>query len=374
MCAIPGHAPGQPPTLASAGADGTIRIWDPASERAVGQPLITSPEAVGGLAPCPAAIADCVTVHGDGTARTWTAATATARTLTSPPDASAITTLTTAGHPTLLTGDIHGQVRLTDLRTGHQPGPPLRVDNQAVLALCPLPAQPPAAQAAAAGGSGAITIITISPGGQLAPGPVLPGPPGPIRALCLITSPRGRPLLAAAGNDATIRIWDLAAIDPGMPGARPPAAAVTGLLTGHDGWIWSLAAIPAQPGTPPRLASAGADHTIRLWDPLTGRALGQPLTGHSSTVRAITTASSDDGQTILVSGGHDGTIRLWDPATGTPLAVIPLGIPVHALLQQHPDPQSRERTDGGATITAGLRTGILALDLHHDLFQPQARR
>jgi WD40 repeat protein/DNA-binding SARP family transcriptional activator len=395
--------PGQPPALATAGEDRTVRLWDPATGqpagpvfagqtspmcgqdgtvrlrdpatgRAIGQLLTRSPQAVRALARCAAEIADCVTAHGDGTVRTWTAATATQQTLTCPPDVSAIATVTTGNQLSLLAGDVHGRIYISGLRTGDQPGPPLRVDGQAVLDLCPLPSQSRDARVAAAGGSGIVTIITISADGQLSPGPILLGPPSPIRALCLITHPHGRPLLAAAGNDAAIRIWDLSAIGAATPDTRPPATPVTGPLTGHDGWIWSLAAIPAQPGTPPRLASASADHTIRLWDPLTGRALGQPLTGHSGTVRAITTARSDDGQTILVSGGHDGTIRLWDPATGTPLAVIPLGIPVHALLQQHPDPQSRKRTDGGATITAGLRTGILALDLHHDLFQPRGTR
>jgi WD40 repeat protein len=328
---------------------------------------------VDSLAPCAAAVTDCVTVHGDGTVRTWTAATAAFGDVTCPPDVCAIATVNSAGQAGLITGDIYGQTHHSHLATGCQAGPPLLIDNRAVLAICPLPG-PPARSAAdrvaAAGGSGTITIITVLPGGQLEPGPVLTGPHGPIRTLCLASHPDGRTLLAAAGNDATIWIWDLATIDAGPPDASTTVASLRGPLTGHDGWIWALTAIPETPSSPPRLASAGADHTIRLWDPVTGHALGPPLTGHTSQVRALITATSHDGRTILVSGGHDGTIRLWDVTTGTPGAVIPLGIPVHALLQQPADPSSQQRTCGGATITVGLRTGILTLDLHHDLFAP----
>jgi hypothetical protein len=65
---------------------------------------------------------------------------------------------------------------------------------------------------------------------------------------------------------------------------------------------------------------------------------------------------------------HLGTVRLWHPTTGQPIHTIPLGIPIHALLPQPPDQHSRQRTHGGATITVGLRTGILSLDLSQTMF------
>jgi len=55
------------------------------------------------------------------------------------------------------------------------------------------------------------------------------------------------------------------------------------------------------------LASAGSDRTIRLWNLHTG-ALVDTLTGHAGWVWAI--AFSPNSQT-LVSGSWDSTIKLW---------------------------------------------------------------
>jgi WD40 repeat protein len=69
------------------------------------------------------------------------------------------------------------------------------------------------------------------------------------------------------------------------------------------------------------LATAGADHTIRLWDvsnPTHPQALEQPLSGHTD--QADWVGFSPDGHT-LASSSKDGTIRLWDtsdPAHATP--------------------------------------------------------
>jgi WD40 repeat protein len=351
-CALPGQD-GRT-LLATTGDDGTVRVWDPDTGQAIGEPLAASPDTVNGLARCGSSIADCLMVNGDGTVRAWAAATAALRDVPAPPHASALAMTAGTDHDGLLTGDTAGLVHLTDLATGVALRPPSRADAGAVLALCPLPGE----RIAVAGASGTITIVT--PAKSRGAARAFRAHHGPVRDLCLIARPGRPPLLASAGNDATIRIWDTATWAP----HHDP-------LTGHHGWIWSLTALPAAPGSAPRLASAGADGTIRIWDPLAGRQTRQPLRGHTDQVRAVTTATSTDGRALLISGSHDGTVRLWHPGTGAPVYTIPLGIPVHALLQQEPDQRSAERTGGGATITAGLRTGILALDLHSSLF-PQA--
>jgi WD40 repeat protein len=352
VCTLRGEDDGRR-LLATGGADNTVRIWDPATGRPVGGPLSSSPDTVTSLAACATPGHDCIAVTSNGSVKAWTAATAAFSPVPSPRDASAVATAPGGNQTALITGDIAGFVHVTDMATGDALRAPARVGSRAVLAVCPLPGEP--ARIAIAGGDGTIGIVTIGPGQDT--GPVIQAHDGPVRALCLIGRPDGPPLLASAGNDSTIRVWDL---NTGEPCGNP--------LTGHHGWVWSITAIPEQAAPAPTLASAGADGTIRLWHPAISQPAGTPLEGHTDQVRAVICAASADGRVLLISGSHDGTVRLWHPGTGALVYTIPLGIPVHALLPQSPGPRSIERTGGGTTITVGLRTGILALDIHGSLF------
>ncbi|MDQ0993336.1 TIR domain-containing protein [Streptomyces sp. V3I7] len=89
--------------------------------------------------------------------------------------------------------------------------------------------------------------------------------------------------------------------------------AVVHRLTGHTGKLWTAAVHPLRP----LLATAGDDRTVRLWDPRTGRETAV-LSGHTGRVLAV--AFSPDGS-LLASGGEDGTVRLWNVPADAPPAL-----------------------------------------------------
>jgi hypothetical protein len=117
-------------------------------------------------------------------------------------------------------------------------------------------------------------------------------------------SPDGR-ALASAGEDHTIRLWGVRSHKQLGDSLRGHTGSVFGVAFSPDGRV---------------LASAGEDHTIRLWDVRTHKQLGKSLRGHKGPV--ISVDFSPDGRT-LVSAGDDQTIRLWDVRTqkqlGAPL-------------------------------------------------------
>ncbi|HEV7891575.1 MAG TPA: TIR domain-containing protein [Pyrinomonadaceae bacterium] len=80
----------------------------------------------------------------------------------------------------------------------------------------------------------------------------------------------------------------------GLGTFNPPSSPVISALFSPDG--------------KPVLATAGADHAVELWDAVTRRRLAL-LKGHTDEVSAI--VLSPDGKTLASAGG-DHTVRLWD--------------------------------------------------------------
>ena len=123
----------------------------------------------------------------------------------------------------------------------------------------------------------------------------------------------GQMLFASAGLDRTVRIWDLA-------GRR-----LVHKLTGHTDRVFGVAFSPDGK----RVASASVDHTIRIWEVATGEEV-MALRGHTSWVSSV--AFSPDGRR-LASASQDQTVKLWDVAWGgESMLVINDGQVVHSVV------------------------------------------
>jgi WD40 repeat protein len=137
-----------------------------------------------------------------------------------------------------------------------------------------------------AGGGVLLWRTSQSPANWPAP---LPGPAAGVADVAFAADGR---LLAGAGQDGVVRLWDP---------ARPDTPHRT--LRGHTDQVRTVAFHPAGR----LLASGGADRDIRLWT-LPG---GAPLTVLRQPDTVVRVAFSRDGAT-LIAAAQDGTITVWD--------------------------------------------------------------
>jgi WD40 repeat protein len=234
----------------------------------------------------------------------------------------------------LATASLDGTIRLWDPLRRVLVGE-LREHGEWVRNICTIPL-PDGDLLASAGDDGTVRIWVPATGTLLH---TLDDHAGWVTAVTHVPT-GGRDLLASAGYDGTVRLWD------------PLTGAPLAKMTGHDGWVTTLHALRQSPGRV-LIVSAGYDGTVRLWDPETdeevrrfdtpspltdlctldtagGRLLAatgedgiirlwdstdwserEPLTGHSSWIRAVCELPTDNGPVLATAGG-DGTVRLWD--------------------------------------------------------------
>ena len=276
--------------LASAGGDGTVRLWDPATGRPAGTldghdgwvtSVVFSPD--GRL---------LASAGGDGTVRVWDPATGLPAGTLDGHDGWVTSVVFSPDGYLLASAGNDGAVRVWDPATG-RPAATLHGHDGPVSGVV---FSPDGQLLASAGNDGTVRVWDPATG---RPAATLHGHDGPVSGV--VFSPDGQ-LLASAGNDGTVRLWDPAVGQStvnGQPAATQHghAGPVTSVVFSPDGYL---------------LASAGADGTVRVWDPATGRPAAT-LHGHDGPVTSV--VFSPDGY-LLASAGFDGMVRLWDPAAG----------------------------------------------------------
>ncbi|NVB40592.1 hypothetical protein G6O69_22320 [Pseudenhygromyxa sp. WMMC2535] len=270
--------------LASAGEDGTVRLWKVETGEAVGEPLRGHKGAV--LVVCAVGEGKLASAGSDGTVRLWKVETSEAVGEPLRGHEGAVRAVCEVGEGKLAFGDSDGTVRLWNVETGKAVGEPLRGHQGPVRAVCAVGE----GKLASAGDDGTVRLWNVET--SEAVGEPLRGHQGPVWAVCAV----GEGKLAFAGNDGTVRLWK---VEAGEVVGKP--------LRGHQGLVWAVCAVGGG-----KLASAGSDGSVRLWNARTDEAVGEPLRGHQGRVRAV--CAVGEGQ--LASGGLDWMVRLWNVETG----------------------------------------------------------
>lgn len=112
--------------------------------------------------------------------------------------------------------------------------------------------------------------------------------------------------IATAGADGTVRLWDAATGDE------------LAVLRGHTSDVVDVAFLPGGE----RLVSAGYDGSVRVWDVESGEQIAE-LAGETQGLAAV--GVSPDGR-LIASAGENQAVNVWDAETYEPLSYSPLTV------------------------------------------------
>jgi WD40 repeat protein len=287
--------------VAAGSPTGLVRVWDTATGREAFSALTPTQAGVAGLAFAGPDGRILAAATADNTVQGWYTMSGkpafTLRGQTRP----VMSVACSPDGKVLASGSLDGTVRLWDL-TRRDDDLTLRAGNEGVTAAA---FAPDGGRLASAARDRVVKVHDVASGKAVMN---LRSLPGAVNGLAF--GPDGR--LAGAGADGMVRVWEVASGRERL------------CLRGPGGPAHAVAISPGGG----RLASGGADGVARVWDAATGREV-LALRGHNGPVHAV--AFSPDGR-HLASGGADEAVRVWDAATGREvLALRGHNGPVHAV-------------------------------------------
>ena len=269
--------------VVTASGDGTARVWEAATGKAIGEPLRHEGVISAAFSPDGKFV---VTASGDGTARVWEAATGKAIGEPLRHEGTVISAAFSPDGKFVVTASGDNTARVWEAATGKAIGEPLRHEG--------------AVRSAAFSPDGKF-VLTASEDNtarvwEAATGKAIGEPlrhEGAVRSAAF--SPDGE-FVVTVSNDQFARVWEAAM---GRPIGEPlrHERPVTSATFSPDGKF---------------VVTASWDETARVWEAATGKAIGEPLR-HEGAVRS---AEFSPDRKFVITVSEDSTARVWEAATG----------------------------------------------------------